>query len=39
MQYIVNVKLECVQMEEHAEKWDLLIAVYVQMDILAWIVK
>ena len=32
LQYIVNVRLQYVQMEAHAENWDLPIVVYVQLD-------
>ena len=38
-QYIVIVRLEYVQMEAHAENWDLLIFVRVQMGMLVQIVR
>ena len=34
LQYIVSVRLEYVQMEAHAENWDLPIAVNVQLGTL-----
>ena len=34
LQYIVNVRSDCAQMEAHVENWDLLISVYVQVGML-----